>query len=260
MTLQTTPYRLLWFQHFHKAAGTSLIRLALANGERPFPTHRNGNLTEADGRTSVPIWEYSADPLRALVDRCEAEGVTLIATEFGVPDLQALSADPRVSLITCLREPFARFVSNYYFDLHHGYAKVSKLDDYAGSRGTFTIRNYYCWMLSRQTDRDHAIDQADFLFASRQLEMFDQIVIAEDANSWDRMKDGLGWKGDVPFDNRNRFAWREVFGLARRRRFKPIWHRLVQPVRPPAGEFATKFAEEHSFDIALYERARQART
>ena len=36
-------YRLVWFQHLHKAAGTYVIRRAMANGETFWPEHENGN-------------------------------------------------------------------------------------------------------------------------------------------------------------------------------------------------------------------------
>ena len=35
-------YRLVWFQHLHKAAGTYVIRRAMANGETFGPEHENG--------------------------------------------------------------------------------------------------------------------------------------------------------------------------------------------------------------------------
>ena len=50
-------YRLVWFQHLHKAAGTYVIRRAIANGERLFPNNENGNPCNHNG--VIPLWEMS---------------------------------------------------------------------------------------------------------------------------------------------------------------------------------------------------------
>lgn len=249
-----SAYRLVWFQHFHKAAGTSLVRLALANGELPIEGHSNGNLVEPGTRRSIPVWTWDADALHGLIDRFERLGVTFIATEFGVPDLLALSRDPRVRLVTCLREPLARFVSNYYFDLHRGYGKSVRLADYEGSRGNFTLANYYCWMLSRQSSDAHAVTSADFEAAMANLSLFDLAFAAEQPSGWQTLRDTLGWTGEIPAANRNRFQWRQIADLGRRGRFAPILRQLSQPIREPHPAFVAQFHQAHRFDIELYAR------
>ncbi|MDJ0615333.1 MAG: hypothetical protein QNJ63_01085 [Calothrix sp. MO_192.B10] len=43
-------YRLIWFQHFHKAGGTSIVKFAQSNSEVLYPCHLNGNPLSPDGR------------------------------------------------------------------------------------------------------------------------------------------------------------------------------------------------------------------
>ena len=38
-------YRLVWFQHLHKAAGTYIIRRAMANGEKFLTGYHSGEQT-----------------------------------------------------------------------------------------------------------------------------------------------------------------------------------------------------------------------
>ena len=38
-------YRLIWFQHIHKAAGTLIVNMAKANSEKMYITNNNGNPT-----------------------------------------------------------------------------------------------------------------------------------------------------------------------------------------------------------------------
>ena len=86
-----TDYRLVWFQHLHKAAGTYVIRRAMANGETFWPEHSNGN-PRVDGQL-VPLWEMSSDQLTSFIDECEKKGVTFVACEWGGPDFQTLAND-----------------------------------------------------------------------------------------------------------------------------------------------------------------------
>ena len=62
-------YRLVWFQHLHKAAGTYVIRRAIANGERLFPNNENGNPCNHNG--VIPLWEMSERELTKFIDTCQ---------------------------------------------------------------------------------------------------------------------------------------------------------------------------------------------
>ena len=79
------PYRLIWFQHLHKAAGTYIVRKAISNGEKPYPLNKNGNPHDENG--AIPLWGLSDSELSNFVDECERLGITFVATEWGGPEL-----------------------------------------------------------------------------------------------------------------------------------------------------------------------------
>mgnify|MGYP000735256715 CR=1 FL=1 len=55
-------YRLIWFQHLHKAAGTLIVNMAKANNEVLHNPHNNGNPSDIKGST-LPLWEYDESRL-----------------------------------------------------------------------------------------------------------------------------------------------------------------------------------------------------
>ena len=69
-------YRLIWFQHVHKAAGTLVVNLAKENGEVLFKNNANGNPLDENG-DRLELWNYSAEELTDFIDQCEKDGVTL---------------------------------------------------------------------------------------------------------------------------------------------------------------------------------------
>ena len=72
-------YRLIWFQHIHKAAGTLVVNLAKANGEVLYPNNANGNPLDEEGNR-IELWNLNGQELLSFVDKCERLGVTFVAT------------------------------------------------------------------------------------------------------------------------------------------------------------------------------------
>ena len=56
--------------------------------------------------------------------------MSFVATEWGAPNYSALCDDPRVFLVTCIREPWSRLISNFNYDYYLGYADSSTLTGY----------------------------------------------------------------------------------------------------------------------------------
>ena len=146
-------YRLVWFQHLHKAAGTYVIRRAIANGEKLFPINENGNPCDDNG--VIPLWDMTGRDLSKFVDTCEEMDVTFVATEWGGPDFHILSKDPRVCLITCIRDPINRFISNFNFDYYWMWSKSTNYEQYLmDKRSTLhqiTTRGYSPEITTHQT-------------------------------------------------------------------------------------------------------------
>jgi hypothetical protein len=244
-------YRLIWFQHFHKAAGSSIVDAARDNSEVLYTREVNGNPVAASGE-QIQLWTYRAAQLKDFVDHCQHSGVTFVACEWGLADIAALASDPRVVLITCLREPLARFVSNYYYDLHNGYTPARTLEEYVGSRQrAFTMDNYYCRILSGHGNQATAISQHEYSLARRRLADFDCCINL--ADGFTQLTEHLGWQ---PLTQHSNFGKTEarVF-LSRLLRLR--WHLLYLNLRyrrksPPAA-FVECFTKNNQWDIRLIE-------
>ena len=100
-------YQLIWFQHFHKAAGSSVVDLARRNREVFWPDHSNGNPINNCGHL-LELWNYDEKKLTGFINTCEQRGITFVATEWGFPNIYVLHKDPRVLTLTILREPLRR--------------------------------------------------------------------------------------------------------------------------------------------------------
>ena len=93
-------YRLVWFHHLHKSAGTLIANMALRHGEVPCASHENGNPNGEDG-VLLPIWEYDEGTLGSFIDECEREGVTFVATKHGASDSGSTWVIPPRSRRSC---------------------------------------------------------------------------------------------------------------------------------------------------------------
>ena len=173
-------YRLVWFQHLHKAAGTYVIRRAAANGEVFWKENENGNPVR-DGKV-IPLWDLSSNQLQAFIDECEENGVTFVACEWGGPDFQTLADDPRVTLLTCLRQPIKRLISNYNYDHYWMWTKSKNYQEYIAEGPLHSSPEYYTRIFSRGS--------LDLDLAQKNLQLFDKVIVAEDGME---ALDELGW-------------------------------------------------------------------
>ena len=253
-------YRLIWFQHLSKAAGTSIVELAKANGEKFYHQHSNGNPRNSDG-TLVRLWDMNGSQLKAFVDGCEHEGITFIATEWGAPDFAALASDPRVTLITCLRDPLERFISNYYYGFYLGYSDCLSPESYANSDRTFwgvyTRSNYYCRIFSRCHHEVSRIGLSQFEQAKINLSYFDYCVLISGRESFEHVKSAFGWEGGGTHANRTNLG---VIALSKHLltgKFRLLWRRFAYPKKKPSNEFIDHFKDENAWDYGLMEEARK---
>lgn len=234
-------YRLVWFQHFHKAGGSSIVDLARLNGETCYPYHENGNPREEKG-SLLKIWEYNENELVEFVDECERDQITFVATEWGMPNLSILSQDPRVTLITCLRNPILRLTSNFYFDLYLGYTPARNIESYVGSRNrTITMFNYYSRVLSRLDNDSADVSESDFEAAIENLSKFDCVFALEDG--FNTLAVALDWELYEIHSNESRFGIRHILGLLRRGRVSLAFLRILQPKRKPDPVFVQFFED-----------------
>ncbi|MGF1454809.1 MAG: hypothetical protein ACFB6R_05450 [Alphaproteobacteria bacterium] len=255
------PYRLVWFQHFHKAGGSSLIELAKASGETFYPQNANANPLDAHGKT-IPLWQFHEEALTAFVDSCEAKGVTFVATEWGVPDFRVLANDPRVVSVTCLRDPFSRIMSCYRFDMHYAFTPAVSIFDYFDDHSlAFRQRDYYVNGLAAGTGSSHVAGPRGLALAKENLAAIDHIVVLEGEHPFRRLADALGWLVDVSPKTNVRRTPARMFARAIYRRScsalnNAIWLNITYRLRDLEA-FKSHFANVNHRDAELFVHARE---
>ncbi|MBS72643.1 MAG: hypothetical protein CMA91_00090 [Euryarchaeota archaeon] len=213
-------YRLVWFQHLHKAAGTYVIRRAAANGEKFWPNHENGNPVN-EGKV-LPLWDYDETQLISFIDECQEKGVTFVACEWGGPHYETLANDSRVTLLTCLRDPIKRFISNYNYDHYWMWTKAKNYQEYVEEGHLHSSPEYYTKIFAR--------GEVNPELAKSNLSLFDMVIVAEK-----NMNDlsNLGWEKESDtthptFGDKKRAAilfaklrWFRLFNYIRKVKFQP---------------------------------------
>ena len=240
-------YRLVWFQHLHKAAGTYVIRRAMANGETFWPNNENGNPVENE--KVIPLWKFDSTQLREFVDRCEKDGITFVACEWGGPEYDVLASDERVILLTSLRDPVKRLVSNYNYDHYWMWTKATSYSEYLSEGNLHSSPEYYTRIFSREIDLSNSIKEVHYTQAMDNLKKFDHVIIAENGMA---ALNEFGWikESDTThptFGNRIR-----ILHLLRKLRFKRGWNYFKQKKHLPPSEL--NIEELNKFDISLYNK------
>ena len=237
-----TDYRLVWFQHLHKAAGTYVIRRAMANGETFWPEHSNGN-PRNDGEL-IPLENMSSGQLTSFIDECEEKGVTFVACEWGGPDFQTLANDERVTLLTCIRHPIKRFISNYNYDFYRMWTKVTSYEEYLKEGHLHSSPEYYTKIFAR--------GKLDLDLAKSNLELFDHVIVAEDG--MDTLEE-FGWHKESDTTH-------PTFGdkycamlLFRKLRWFRLFNYLKKKKFLPPEEL--KINDLHNLDLELYDSLRR---
>lgn len=246
-------FRLIWFQHVHKAAGSTVVNQAIANGETLYPNHENGNPCSPEG-DAIPIWDYDENELREFVDDCESRGTTFVATEWGAPIYEVLHYDPRVVLVTCLREPWSRLVSNFNYDYYYGFSDSTTLTDYLHDTGQIKHDNFLVRIFSRNYDALASdLDETSLTQALSNLRLFDLVLVTErrgDLNT--HLFEALGWHNKqvsphATFGN----PW-ALKSLLSRLRLHTALNYLLRRKIAITEEERVQFMKSSEFDFNLY--------
>ena len=249
-------YRLVWFQNFHKAAGSSVVATALANQETAFPAHQNGNPCDKQGEL-IPLDTYSSQELTSFVDRCENEGITFVACEWDIVDYDTLKSDPRVVLITCIRDPLKRFVSEFYYSFYRGLHDHENFELHLANQLKTSQNEYYCRILSRK-QRVEALEEADLARSKKILSNFDFISVLEKENSLNALYTALGWHLEkARHINKTGFNRKRAFRFFFKGKRHLTKRHRTHPQVAPDKVFSDRFEEHNSLDRQLYQWAWQ---
>jgi hypothetical protein len=165
------PLKRVWFHHFHKCMGTSIVRLMAQCGYKFFPGSPAGNDFQSEFHGG-----YTPVNINRLVRTSAEQEITALASEHSMPDVY----HPDLFIyFTILRSPYQRFISNYHYDMQYrGNAPLMTVVEYYNdqARDNYTKANYYLDMLSHSTGN---ID-----IALENLKNFEIIAIQERSESW----------------------------------------------------------------------------
>ena len=115
------------FVHFHKAGGTSLIKM-FTRTLRPWRPNKNGNpwgMTDDNKPFAIPFWRYDKTGFDLFLNRQKLMRFLAMEWNFftSMTKNEVLSS---VDLITCIRDPYSRFVSNLYFSGYQASSAISQ--------------------------------------------------------------------------------------------------------------------------------------
>lgn len=197
-------YDVVWFQHFHKAGGSSVIRSAKDAGYQFFEPNRNGNPIDDDG-VELPIWDLDQRALTDWLQQTTDNNVDIICCEWGSPQRAVRVRKPRVMKIATMRDPKARLISNFVFDVQHGYARrgVGTISDYMNPEKVHTMPDYYTRILTNQTGpkaRSKAL---------KILKSFEYVYFLDEPLSWEKLRSfipGLAYR----HSNKSRYDSKKV--------------------------------------------------
>lgn len=190
----------LVFLHFHKAGGTSVCQV-LRNSTLRTPIDKHGKVDKGcNCRRSVPLGGSGADLAGALatdrVDACAVEHSWLWPTPGR---FREMVAGFNGTLSTLLRDPWARFRSNYQRDFHLVLVRENTrmaVADFGGLRGDrstnvrtwgpYNRPNFYVRLLNGLATADSALlplGREHLEEAKSVLSLFDSVMVLSEAPS-----------------------------------------------------------------------------
>jgi hypothetical protein len=188
-------------------------------------------------------------------------GVSFVASEWGVPDLEVLAERPDVRVVTVVRDPINRIISNFQFDQKYGFSDWHSLMAWIDHPvKTHTFSNYYTRMLARNAWRDDASAEQMMASAWRNLMLVDHAVVMDQPGWVATLCQRLGWQPYQIHENRSSLA----LGDSSRLRARHLRHgrldlfaqtfRHYQPDQVEVRALTTA----NQLDIQLYQRLASA--
>ena len=214
----------------------------MANGETFWPNHENGNPVN-DGEV-IPLWKMNSSELTSFIDECEQKGVTFVACEWGGPDYETLAEDERVTMLTCLRHPIKRLVSNYNYDHYWMWTKAKSYQEYLAEGHLHSSPEYYTKIFAR--------GELDFDKAKANLELFDHVIIAEDGME---TLDELGWSKESDTTHPTFGDSKRAMILFAKLRWVRLFNYLNKKKFQPPSEL--KIEESNQSDLQIYNSLRR---
>jgi hypothetical protein len=176
--MSCTP--LIWFQHFHKAGGSSFIKAAREAGRTLYSPNKNGNPVTEEG-SYIPIWNWGGFELGDWLQAQASRGIDFIACEWGFPaDLISIESI-ELYKFTIIRHPVERLLSNFYYDVLNGYTHVEDIEEYMALDPDYTKPDYYTRLLTGYSGERATREAVSILL------QFDSVAVLENQASFGRV-------------------------------------------------------------------------
>ena len=190
--MHSDNHQLILFLHFHRSGGTSIVQMFSRAGRVLHDPHVNGNPWLGDRSGLVEFWRFDRRQFTGWIDEITSQGVEFIACEWDF--LRRENRCPRdgLALVTCLRDPFERLVSDYvskggdrlWGDIRRWYDTEPLLWKRASSTRSFPLShnlpNHYVRMLNGLgTAPEAGLDHDSLKEARRSLNLFEAVLVLE---------------------------------------------------------------------------------
>jgi len=206
---------MILFLHLHKAGGTMMIKGVFQSKKKP--KGMNGNAWDDKG--IVEFWHYKNDELHEFANRLKGNGVEVLVTEWNFFSRYDELDLAIFRLITCIREPYERFKSNWRVE-----ASIDRTEDpalwhtktitWSRKKNHFSQRflvnynmpNYYVAMMNGfGNDPKAKITRAHLEIAKKRLLKFDAVTILEVPESFSLLEHyGVQWDSKKKNVNTNK--------------------------------------------------------
>ena len=255
--------QLLWFVHFHKCAGTSLVKALLENGHNPPPLHANGNPLDQQGKP-INFDALDKKDLKNLVDKLLKSGTTFCCSEFSHPKLEWLKEDSRIKTVTILRHPIKRMISNWKFDFINDYhSGTRELSRYTRQPYPWCSTSYYTNTLAAMIKPDSTGDdgRSSKENALQAIKYFDMITIQENTKSMQDLASELGLT-QIRVSNKTN-SYQDMIRDCLSLRITKAWRRLIltSPYVLPGNRNIASLSQNNTDafeeDLCIYNTAQQ---
>jgi hypothetical protein len=170
------------FMHFHKAGGTTIN--SMANKMKKFTQNKNGN--PYMNNELIRFWEYKNTEFENFKKYIKTNQIEFLCMEWGHFKYFNDINTSDITLITCFRDPYERYISNINYDKSNNSQKYTSNNiKYDGVYVNFNKMNYYVRMLCGLYDElDVEMTEEHLEKAKRVLDRYDAILILENPDSF----------------------------------------------------------------------------
>ena len=242
ISIEPRTDKIVHFQHFHKAGGTTITRLFCNHNKyNAFIPNRNGNpyIYTPNGQKLVYRYDlFNHTQFNRLKKGLNRNNINFICLEWNFfKNFESLNLK-NVALITVIRDPYDRYISNMKHDNVSNYSKYKKSTIRYKQNREFPVNvnksNYYTKILNGLGNLPNSDVTAKHLErAKSRLKKFNSIIILENPESYKLLQ-----KHGVNYTNQHR-------------------NKSKHPELKIKGITRKEFIKQNTYDYELYNYAKE---